>query len=275
MTTEQTPKAPRKRRSRLNEVVISTLVTRIVSGQYRSGDRLPTEVELGDEFDVSRTVIREAAKVLEDKGLVFIRQGQGCTVLPNERWRVMDSDIISAQLEHDSDGRVLEDFTFVREALECAMAARAAARMTPELEARGRELLALGATHVADPDVFLEYDYAFHELVMEASGAALAFDLMKTLREPLHATRRMFNRIPGTIGHGQRGHEAIFRALVSGDAAGARAEMREHIEWLKAQIREGALVEAGTGDDAPSPGGPGPAGEPVNAGGPIGSNAGR
>jgi DNA-binding FadR family transcriptional regulator len=241
--------------------VISTLVTRIVSGEYSSGDRLPTEAELGEEFSVSRTVVREAAKVLEDKGLVSIRQGQGCTVLPGERWRVMDSDIISAQLEHDSDGRVLEDFTFVREALECEMAARAAGRMTPELEARGRQLLVLAASHTADPDAFLEFDYAFHELVMEASGAALAFDLMKTLREPLHATRRMFNRIPGTIEHGQRGHESIFNALVSGDASGARAEMREHIEWLKAQMRQRALLEAGNGGNAQSPAGSGPAGD--------------
>ena len=260
MITEQTPRAPRRKRARLTEVVICTLVTRIVSGQYRSGDRLPTEAELGAEFDVSRTVVREAAKVLEDKGLVSIRQGQGCTVLPSERWRVMDSDIISAQLEHDSDGLVLEDFTFVREALECEMAARAATRFTPELEIRGRQLLELGAAHMADPDVFLEFDYAFHELVMEASGAALAFDLMKTLREPLHAMRRMFNRVPGTIEHGQQGHEAIFRALVAGDADGARAEVREHIEWLKAQMRQRELVAAGAGSVMSSPGDSGPAG---------------
>ena len=236
MSAAPTPRASRARRQRLNEVLISSLVTRIVSGEYSSGDRLPTEIELGDEFGVSRTVVREAAKVLEDKGLVYIRQGQGCTVLSSERWRVMDSDILSAQLEHDSEGRVLEDFTFVREALECEMAARAATRMTPEVERRGRELLDLGAANIGDPDVFLEFDYAFHELVMETSGADLAFGLMKTLREPLHATRRMFNRIPGTIEHGQQGHEALFRAIVSGDADGARAVMRDHLEWLKNQM---------------------------------------
>lgn len=246
MSVAQPQSQSRRPRQRLNQVLISTLVTRIVSGQYASGGRLPTELALGEEFNVSRTVVREAAKVLEDKGLVFIRQGQGCTVLPSERWRMMDSAIIAAQLECDSDGSVLEDFTFVREALECEMASRAATRMTPEIQRRGRQLLDLAAAHTADPDAYLELDYAFHELIMEASGATLAFGLMKTLQEPLHATRRVFNRIPGTIEHGQRGHEALFRALVSRDPDEARTEMRIHLEWLKDRTRRGGLLGAST-----------------------------
>lgn len=263
MTTEMNPKVPRRRRRRLNEVLISTLVARIVAGEYESGDRLPTEAVLGDEFDVSRTVVREAAKVLEDKGLVLICQGQGCTVLPREQWRVMDSDIIAAQLEHDPDGHVFEDFTFVREALECEMAARAALFVTPDFERRGGELLKLAAAHEAEPDVFLEFDYAFHELIAEASGSIIAFGLMKTLRQALHAMRRRTNQIPGTIEHGQNAHEQIFRAITSGNSEGARQQMRDHLEWLKSQMRRGGLIgskrllhSARSGDTRPTVGPP-------------------
>jgi Transcriptional regulators len=224
--------------------VLSNLVTRIVAGEYRSGDLLPPEAALGDQFGVSRTVVREATKVLEDKGLVHVRQGHGCIVMPIENWRVMDEAIISAQLEHDHSGRVFEDFTFVRVALESEMAARAAERLTPEFERRGRELLDLAAGHTADPEVFLEFDYAFHVLVMEASGNPIACGLMTTLRGPLHATRRLTNQIPGTIEHGQEAHEEIFRAIVDRNSDGARRAMRLHLEWLQEQMRRSGLLRA-------------------------------
>jgi len=205
---------------------------------------LPPEADLGEEFGVSRTVVREAVRILEDKGLVNVRQGHGSTVMPSANWRLMDEAIIAVQLEHDHSGKVFEDFTSVRVALECEMAALAAERRTPDFERRGRELLDLGAEHTSDPEAFLEHDYAFHALVMEMSGNAIAAGLMATLTNPLHATRRLTNRIPGTIEHGQTAHEEIFRSIVARSPDEARRSMRRHLVWLQNQMRRSGLLRS-------------------------------
>jgi DNA-binding FadR family transcriptional regulator len=193
---------------------------------------LPPEAILGDEFAVSRTVVREATKTLEAKGLVNVQQGRGSVVLGPENWSVLDAGVIDAQLEHDHGGRVFEDLTFVRAALESEMAAHAAERATPDIIRRMRDVLDRAEGRRADPDAFLELDYAFHLLVMDASGNAMARAIMLALEEPLHVARRLTNRIPGTIERGQEFHEEIFQAIADRDAPKARRSMRGHLEWL-------------------------------------------
>jgi GntR family galactonate operon transcriptional repressor len=72
----------KRKRERLTEGMVAALIERIVSGDFRPGDMLPPEAILGAEFDVSRTVVREAIKTLEAKGLVSVQQGRGSVVMP-------------------------------------------------------------------------------------------------------------------------------------------------------------------------------------------------
>jgi DNA-binding FadR family transcriptional regulator len=118
------------------------------------------------------------------------------------------------------------------------MAAHAAERATPEMQRRMRAVLDDGAAHRGDPDAFLELDYTFHLLVMDASGNAIARAIMVALEQPLHVARRLTNRIPGTIERGQEFHEEIFQAIVDRDPAHARRTMRAHLEWLWATLQE-------------------------------------
>ena len=66
--------------ARLDEQVVARIETQILNGDLRPGDQLPTERELGNQFKVSRTVIREAVKALRAKGLVTSEQGRGTFV---------------------------------------------------------------------------------------------------------------------------------------------------------------------------------------------------
>src|SRR5690349_17403486 len=74
------------RPARLSVVVVGVLADAIVSGRYPSGSLLPPEPALCQSFDVSRSVVREALKALEEKGLVHARQGHGTTITPPDEW---------------------------------------------------------------------------------------------------------------------------------------------------------------------------------------------
>src|SRR3954452_12508373 len=86
------PAAPKwaRRPANLASAITAELVERIVRGGHPSGTSLPPEPALCETFAVSRTVVREAVKVLQEKGLVQVRQGAGTVVTPPETWNVLD-----------------------------------------------------------------------------------------------------------------------------------------------------------------------------------------
>src|SRR3954469_5582259 len=89
------------RPARLSVVVISVLVEEIVSGRYPPGSLLPPEPELCRSFDVSRPVVREAMKALEEKGLAHAQQGRGTTITPPDEWNLLDPMVLEAMIRDD------------------------------------------------------------------------------------------------------------------------------------------------------------------------------
>src|SRR3954469_11529726 len=75
---------------RLGVAVVHDLVTIIVSGEVAPGDSLPPEERLAQHFGVSRTVIRESVKRIEEKGLVTVAPGRGTQVQPSGSWNMLD-----------------------------------------------------------------------------------------------------------------------------------------------------------------------------------------
>src|SRR5208283_6218941 len=126
-----------RRPARLGTAVLATLVETIVSGELPPESPLPTESTLCDAFGVSRTVIRESLKLLEAKGLVRVRQGQGTTVEPTEQWDLLDPLVLDTAIRCDGTFEILDDVIDVRVGLESQMTRRAAILMT---DAQLREL---------------------------------------------------------------------------------------------------------------------------------------
>src|SRR6478672_10166188 len=77
------------------------LLTRIVSGKHAPGSQLPPEPSLCDTFSVSRTVVREAMKLLQEKGLILVRPGSGTVVTPPESWKMLDELVLGAAIAED------------------------------------------------------------------------------------------------------------------------------------------------------------------------------
>jgi GntR family transcriptional regulator, galactonate operon transcriptional repressor len=218
------------RPARLSEVVIGLLVDRIVSGEHPVGGLIPREPELCAAFGVSRTVIREALKVLEEKGLVRVRRGFGTVVNDEDEWNLLDLQVLSAVVRHDRELEVLDDLIEVRVALETDMAARAARSRDDADLARMRTLLGEMAGQLDTPDQFLATDVRFHDAIMLASGNRLSRAVVRAIHSQARASTR-YNGEPRRsdleMTHG--GHLALLDRIVAQDAEGAAAAMREHI----------------------------------------------
>lgn len=224
-----------KRPARLGAVVVSELLDRIVAGELPQLSTLPNEPTLCEAFGVSRTVIREAVKVLEEKGLLHARQGQGTTVAPYDDWNLLDPMVLAASVRHDDQLRMLDDIVDVRRVLEAQMARQAATNATEADLAEIKALLTTMAAQVSTPAVYILTDVDFHDAVMRASGNRLARAIVRTVHSEARASTR-YNGHPrrGDCEASNAGHSRIYERIVARDADGAAAAMSEHIlrSWI-------------------------------------------
>ena len=216
--------------ARLGVAVVVDLVAAIVTGELQPGDVLPPEGTLSQRFGVSRTVIRESVKRVEEKGLVIVAQGRGTTVNPPSEWNVLDPVVLSALVDHDDTLGVLDELTIVRGSLEASMAAEAARRQTPERVAELQRLFEQTEHHLGDFDAYNEADAAFHYAVMEQSGIRLAANITRIL----FARARESSRFTGHHGADAMAvtleeHRSVLDAITRGDADAAANAMHEHI----------------------------------------------
>src|SRR4051795_10721606 len=117
--------------AKLGVAVVEGLVNVIVSGELSPGDSLPPELPLSQQFGVSRTVLRESIKRLEEKGLVSVVQGRGTVVQPTSVWNMMDQVVLTSLIANDKTLGVLDELTIVRARLEAAMAGETARVRAP------------------------------------------------------------------------------------------------------------------------------------------------
>jgi DNA-binding FadR family transcriptional regulator len=231
-------RAPWPRRpARLGIAVLTSLIEQIVRGEIAVGSPLPTEPILCELFGVSRTVIRESLKLLEEKGLVRVKQGQGTTVVSSEQWNLLDPLVLEASIRNDETLKVLDDLVDVRVSLESQMARRAAERMT---EAQRAELHAklLDLESLLDrPQLYAVADSEYHDEISRISGNQLGRTIVRSVHPFADHDERYNNRdliVPATFERSHRGHVLIYELLARGDAAAAAIAVSEHIlgSWL-------------------------------------------
>jgi GntR family transcriptional regulator, galactonate operon transcriptional repressor len=148
--------------------VVHGIGRRIVSGELATGEILPEQGELSRQLGVSRTVVREATKVLSAKGLVESRSKRGTVILPRSEWRLLDPDVLAWLTEDGLDPEFLRGMFEVRKIIEPAAARLAAERATPE------ELAAIRAPFEAmasapDEATYLDADIRYHAMLVAAT----------------------------------------------------------------------------------------------------------
>jgi DNA-binding FadR family transcriptional regulator len=151
--------------------VVQILGEEIISGVHRPDETIETEA-LEQRFGVSRTVIREAFKVLAGKGLVDSRQRRGTFVRPERDWNKLDPDVLRWRFESaDSAADLFDELHEIREMIEPPSARLAAERRAAtDVEAAAEALGRMSRTiQVGDVEGFVEADVAFHAALLEAS----------------------------------------------------------------------------------------------------------
>ncbi len=213
----------------------------IVSGRYAVDDALPPEGPLALHFRVSRTIVRESMKRLEEKGLVTIQQGRGTLVRPASAWNVLDPLVLSVIIAHDEENHTLDELTLIRAALESLMAGQAAKIASPDQKAELAAALERMRDSAEDYSRFRDADADFHRTVMHVSGNFLS----RNIADALYSRARHFARFEGdnlldATGYTLDQHEAVFDAIADGDAPRAHDAMRQHIldAWRRRSGRD-------------------------------------
>lgn len=219
--------------------VVSQLVELIVTGRIPVGGFLPTEIALCDQFGVSRTVIRESAKRLQEKGLIGVTRGRGMFVVPRNSWNMLDPVVLSAFISNDDSLGTFDELSLVRGTLEALMASIAAlARSESDLDSLRSELQRMRDSLKNDA-AFREADVAFHYTVMDISDNHLAANITRSLFSHALVSPR-FGGITheGDLTATLAEHEQVFAAIANGDAEKAQAAMLNHIQvaWSRRRL---------------------------------------
>lgn len=221
--------------------------TRVVQelGRRIAGLGLPagtvlTLAGLEEEFDTSRTVVREAVRVLETHGLVRSRRRVGITVQPRVEWDNLNASVIQWTLDGPRRREQLVELMDLRSAVEPVAARLAAQRATAE---EREELLRwasalndLGTDGGGDSEEYLAADIAYHSLLLAASGNALLAQMAGPVTEILRgrASRGLTPSNPrlGTLA----AHVATAAAIAAGDAEAAEREARHHLALVADEV---------------------------------------
>ncbi|MEU9592960.1 FCD domain-containing protein [Streptomyces sp. NPDC048193] len=203
--------------------VVQALGARIVGGAVPEGTTLDVRA-LGEELDVSLTVMRESLKVLAGKGLVDARQKRGTFVRERQHWNLLDADVIRWRVEGGAGEDLMRDLADVRSIIEPAAAHRAALHRTDaDLEALEAALDLMGRARTDSSDA-AEADAAFHRSLLTATGNEM-LARMDMLLEPGLRERDRLVHAHASVDDPVPSHRAVLDAVRDGDAARAELAM--------------------------------------------------
>ena len=208
--------------------LLDSLGRAIVTGAF-DGTSFPIEAELALQHGVSRSVTREAVKMLTAKGLLSARPRQGTVIQPASSWNLFDTDILRWLLERKFSLELLDHFTQLRVAIEpeaAALAARFATDADRAAVLAGFERMRAADDGTDDP---LDADIAFHVAILHASHNPFYAQFRGVVETALRTSIRFTNRIKGRTAS-LSDHEAVADAIAARDAAAARVTMRKLIQ---------------------------------------------
>lgn len=226
-------------RQKVYEVIFQKIQNEIESGHLKIGDKMPSERELAAQYNVSRTSIREALRILELSDIVEIRQGDG-TFIKNISLHRVQNELSNVLLQVDNT--ILFEMLEVRLILESQCAALAALRASGrDIEKMARALDAMKAAD-DDEEAGLQADLAFHMAIAEAAHNSVLEQLIASLtphmRNTIEVTRN--HRLSSTVNITRTfaEHKAIFIAISRGESDKAKVLMEDHIRTIRQELSE-------------------------------------
>ena len=226
-------------------------VTRVLALQVLEAEKdsrllvFPNETNLCQQLGVSRTVLREAVKVLTDKGMVEVRQRLGTRATPRSAWNQLDPDILGWWAELGPDAGFLRDLCEVRLAIEPTASGFAAVRATPaEVEniqhcLEERETKVKSSNFAEAVDLNLE----FHSAVVRACHNSLLEQLNQAIRQPLRTALSYTAGIHASDVLDVGAHRRLVEAIHRHDAMKARAAAERIVGLAMLGVEEAIRAE--------------------------------
>lgn len=217
----QVPREPR-----LSDKVAELMRETIVSRGLKPGARLPSERELGEQFGVSRTVIREAVRALTAKGLIEVRSGSGLRVA------AVDASAVTESMSHFLRGSELDypSVHEVRTMLEVQIAGVAASQRTEDDVRRLIEACEGVEKSIDRTEIASTKDVEFHREVARATHNDLYLVVLDAIGVALLEVRREALNTPAAGDQTLIDHRRVLDAIVGGDTEAARDAMHRHLE---------------------------------------------
>jgi GntR family galactonate operon transcriptional repressor len=229
---------------RLHDRVTRTLALRILDAE-RGGEQatFPNEAELCRQLGVSRTILREAIKVLAAKGMLEVRPRSGTHARPRTEWNLLDPDVLAWQAQVRPDPRTLRDICEVRLSIEPIASGFAALRATPEEIAEIGKCLEEKEAGSARPEAVIDADLRFHAAVVAASHNPLLQQLSAATRQPFRTALSFTSRLPASEALSLTAHRALAEAIRRRDPLKARAAAEEIVGLAMLEVEEGIRSE--------------------------------
>ncbi|HDJ7847553.1 TPA: FadR family transcriptional regulator, partial [Acinetobacter baumannii] len=181
-------------------LIVQQLGLKIVSGEISENEKLPSEVDLCEEYKVSRPVFREAIRVLNAKGLTYSRPKIGTVVRPKEEWHLLDPDVLFWLIQTTPEHEFFKTLSTVRRVLEPELAYIAASTANEEDIERIKQAYE-GMEKATTVEEFIEPDIQFHLAIAKATHNDLLAYMSKMLVLPLQQSIQVTSLRPNLQGH--------------------------------------------------------------------------
>lgn len=212
------------RRVSAMEAVLAHLRRQIERGEYAVGDKLPSEAALGKEFEVSRSVVREALRGLQALGLTESKSGKGTFVTA------------TGPAEHPVFGPYsARDLIEVRRHVEIPVAGYAALRRSADdLDLLGHLVERMDAE--TDNTAWVALDSLFHITIAQASGNPVFGKVIEEIRDALARQSAFLNQLGDRRQRSNVEHRAIVTAIADGSETAAVEAMTAHLRHVEATL---------------------------------------
>ncbi|SMC63601.1 transcriptional regulator, GntR family [Fulvimarina manganoxydans] len=205
------------------------LGAQIADGRLKAGDSLPTEAELSRQYGVSRTVVREAVRLLAAKSLVSVGPKVGTRVQAEHEWNMLDVDVMQWHLKAERRQPFVEALYEMRLVNEPAASRLAARRMAASDCQRLREALGGMRDNPRGSQELIAADISFHRIILEGSGNPLLRSLGALIEKSLSISFSLSWRQNPQL-ETVRQHERVCDAICAGDEEASELFMRRLIE---------------------------------------------
>jgi len=232
---ELLPNGNNIKRTHLYEQIADDLEEQILSDAGLIGTKLSSEQAIADSYGVSRNVVREAIKIVKERGLLTVKEGEGAFIVkPNSD--VLTNMLGRAIVMNEAD---ISDIYEIRNAIETKACALAAVRIREEDTVKLGQILKDLNENQENVTKWSELDIKFHTAIAKATYNPLFYAFIKPLASTLYSIFEKSFYVPGAKSHGLMVHERILSALVSHNSKQAEEQMRIHLIKSQEDITRG------------------------------------